>query len=110
MSRIFVEMIEEEYQEYLDFKKLGTAKNDVLDLKVEDCFNIRASNCLRRGITNTPNRELLHIKTIRDLTNYTERQIASIRNLGRKSLKEIKCWLETHNLSFKGGFVNEQNE
>ena len=103
MSKIYVEMTEEEYQEYLDFKKTGTAKNEVLDLKIEDCyFTIRAINCLRRGITDTPNREVLHIRTIRDLTSYTESQIASIHNLGRKSLKEIKCWLEDHNLSFKG--------
>ena len=101
MSRIYVEMTEEEYQAYLDFKKIGNAKNDVLDLRVEDCFTVRTSNCLIRGMTDTPNREHLQIETIRDLTNYTENQIASIHNLGRKSVKEIKCWLEEHNLSFK---------
>lgn len=46
---------------------------EILDL------SLRASNCLRRA----------DIKTLGELLNRTESQLLSIRNLGKKSFKEI---------------------
>lgn len=63
---------------------------DTLDLSP------RALNCLRRA----------GIKTIRDLTAYTPTEIANVKNLGDKSLKEITQALDNINLSLKNEFDN----
>lgn len=58
---------------------------DELDLSV------RSYNCLKRAGLNT----------VRDLVNLTEEEMMKVRNLGRKSLKEIKEKLEGMGLGFK---------
>lgn len=66
--------------------------NDKLDMKIEDLvLSVRSFNCLMRA----------NIKTIGELTNKTEEDMIKVRNLGRKSLKEIKEKLEALGLGFK---------
>lgn len=54
-------------------------------------FSVRSENCLKRaGIT-----------TIMELTEKTEAEMMKVRNLGKKSLKEVKEKLASMGLSFK---------
>ena len=106
MSKVYVEMTEEEYLSWLEFKngKVETKttepseKDRLLDIQVLSVFDTRTSNALRRGLNNVyGDRNPIH--TIRDLTSHTERELKGIRNLGHKGIQEIKEWLTAHNLS-----------
>ena len=66
--------------------------NNNLDTKIEDLvLSVRSYNCLKRA----------GIETIGELTAKTEEDMIKYRNLGRKSLKEIKEKLEALGLGFK---------
>ncbi len=68
------------------------AESPILDKKVEDLeLGVRSYHCLMRA----------EIKTVRDLTNKTEADIMKVRNLGNKSLVEIKNKLQELGLSLK---------
>lgn len=54
-------------------------------------FSVRTYNCLKRGGYNT----------IKDICNATELDVMQIRNLGRRSLQEIRDKLLSYGLSFK---------
>ena len=72
--------------------KLQKKEAKVLDQPISDLgLSIRAYNCLRRS----------RIDTIRELTNKTELDLMRVRNMGRKSLMEIKTKLEDLGLSLK---------
>ncbi|ARU91104.1 DNA-directed RNA polymerase subunit alpha [Spiroplasma clarkii] len=63
-----------------------------LDRSIEDLdFTQRSLNCLKRA----------NINTLRDLVSRSEDDIQEIRNLGRKSLKEIKDKVVQLGLTFK---------
>ena len=67
-------------------------KNSKLEKTIEDLdLSVRSYNCLRRALLNTG----------ADLTSKTEEDMMKVRNLGRKSLKEIKEKLESLGLSFR---------
>lgn len=72
-----------------EVKKEQTFEN----VSIEDLdFSVRSSNCLKRaGIT-----------TVAELTEKTEAEMMKVRNLGKKSLKEVKEKLASMGLSFKG--------
>ena len=66
--------------------------NSKLDKTIEDLdLSVRSYNCLRRA----------SITTVADLTSKTEEDMMKVRNLGRKSLKEIKEKLESLGLGFR---------
>ena len=54
-------------------------------------LSVRSYNCLKRA----------GIQTILELTDKTEEDMMKVKNLGKKSLKEIKEKLTAYNLSFK---------
>ena len=54
-------------------------------------LSVRSYNCLKRA----------GIQTILELTDKTEEDMMKVKNLGKKSLKEIKEKLVAYNLSFK---------
>ncbi|MGP1413857.1 MAG: DNA-directed RNA polymerase subunit alpha [Bacillales bacterium] len=62
------------------------------NLPIEDLdLSVRSSNCLKRtGITN-----------VAELIEKTEAEMMKVRNLGKKSLKEVKEKLSSMGLSFK---------
>ncbi len=67
-------------------------ENTKLEMKVEELdLSQRSSNCLRRA----------GIQTVAELANKTEEELIKVKNLGRKSLKEIKDKLEDLGLGFK---------
>ncbi|AKU80244.1 DNA-directed RNA polymerase subunit alpha [Spiroplasma turonicum] len=82
-------------EEISDIKVIGaTSEEDEkeLDKIVEDLdFTQRSLNCLKRA----------NINTLRDLVSKSEDDIQEIRNLGRKSLKEIKDKVVQLGLTFR---------
>ena len=64
----------------------------MLDTSIDDLdFSVRAYNCLKRA----------NILTLRDLTEKTENEMMKIRNLGKKSLKEVMDKVKDMGLAFK---------
>ena len=63
-----------------------------LETPIEEVeFSVRAYNCLKRA----------GIHTVQDLVNKKESEVTKIRNLGKKSLKEVLDKVEELGLSFK---------
>lgn len=60
-------------------------------------FPLRVMNCLRRHSERTGKR----LELVRDLVGMTEEQMKMVRNLGHKSLQEIKEKLKEHGLRFR---------
>ena len=53
----------------------------MLEMKIEELdLSVRSYNCLKRA----------GINTVQELTNKTEAEMMKVRNLGRKSLEEVK--------------------
>lgn len=67
-------------------------KAKTLETPIEEVeFSVRAYNCLKRA----------GIHTVQDLVNKKESEVTKIRNLGKKSLKEVLDKVEELGLSFK---------
>ena len=72
-------------------KKVDTITK-TLETPIEEVeFSVRAYNCLKRA----------GIHTVQDLVNKKEVEVTKIRNLGKKSLKEVLDKVEELGLSFK---------
>ncbi len=72
----------------------------VLDMTIEDLdLSVRSFNCLKRA----------GINVVGDLVVKTEDEMMKVRNLGRKSLDEVRKKLEDLGLAFKPG-VNVEDE
>lgn len=83
---------EEEEGTFLETPENDTAK--VLELTIEDLdLSVRSYNCLKRA----------NINTVADLTEKTEEDMMKVRNLGRKSLEEVKKKLQELNLALSQG-------
>ena len=68
------------------------AKYLYLKASIDDMeFSVRAYNCLKRS----------GINTMQDLVNRKESDMMKIRNLGKKSLKEVLDKVKAMGLSFK---------
>ncbi|ATG97195.1 DNA-directed RNA polymerase subunit alpha [Mesoplasma lactucae] len=81
-------------QEINDLEIIGVEEEDnqELDESIDDLdFTQRSLNCLKRA----------GIETLRDLVSRSEDEIQEIRNLGRKSFKEIKDKVSNLGLNFK---------
>ena len=64
----------------------------VLEMAIEELeFSVRSYNCLKRA----------SIHTIAELTEKTEDEMMKVRNLGKKSLEEVKSKLAERGLSLK---------
>ena len=67
-------------------------ENKVNDTPIEDLdLSVRSYNCLKRA----------NIATVYDLTQKTEDEMMKVRNLGKKSLKEVKEKLQSMGLAFR---------
>lgn len=99
---------EEEVEESSEADASNPELDSVLATRVEDMdLTVRSFNCLMRA----------DIKTVGDLVNKTEEEIMKVRNLGRKSLDEVKDKLKSMGLSLKesdpstsGGFLEDDSE
>ena len=98
-SRILIEhfQILAELNEIADETGLMTSKVEdpslkILETSIDDLdFSVRAYNCLKRA----------GILTLRDLVDKTENEMMKIRNLGKKSLKEVIDKVKEMGLNFK---------
>ena len=73
-----------------DYVNEGNAKK--VNMSIDDLdLTVRSYNCLKRA----------GISTVEELTQKTEEEMSRVRNLGKKSLKEVKEKLQALNLSFK---------
>lgn len=79
---------EEEEGTFTEAEENDAAK--VLEMTIEDLdLSVRSYNCLKRA----------NINTVADLTAKTEEDMMKVRNLGRKSLEEVKKKLQELDLS-----------
>ncbi len=70
----------------------GETVNKGMAMMIEDLdLSVRSYNCLKRA----------GIQTVEELTQKTEEEMMRVRNLGKKSLKEVKDKILEHGLSFK---------
>ena len=62
-------------------EKENSEKEKILNKSIEELdFSVRSYNCLKKS----------NINTLRDLVNYSPMEVIKIKNLGKKSLDEIK--------------------
>lgn len=98
-SRIIIEHFEilTELNSIADIKGLMTEQDEdpkvkALETSIDDIeFSVRAYNCLKRS----------GINTMQDLVNRKESDMMKIRNLGKKSLKEVLDKVKEMGLSFR---------
>ncbi|MEG2937846.1 MAG: DNA-directed RNA polymerase subunit alpha C-terminal domain-containing protein, partial [Vagococcus sp.] len=65
-------------------EKEETQKEKMLETTIEELdLSVRSYNCLKRA----------GINTLQELTNKSEAEMIKVRNLGRKSLEEVKAKL-----------------
>ena len=73
-------------------EKKEDPKQKALETAIEDLdFSVRAYNCLKRA----------GIHTLQDLVNKSDSEVMKIRNLGKKSLKEVLDKVKELNLSLR---------
>ena len=81
-------------QIYLEAKeKLAAAKMDLLNTDIAHLeWSVRAINCLQH---------ILQIQTLADLISYSEKSLMKTRNLGQRTLNEIKTMLDKYDLALR---------
>ncbi|MCV2231632.1 DNA-directed RNA polymerase subunit alpha [Paracholeplasma manati] len=78
-------------------EKVSETNTHKLEKPIEELdLSVRSFNCLKRA----------GINTLAELTKKTEEEMMRVRNLGRKSLKEVKEKLEDLGLGFAAGYAN----
>ena len=84
---IFVNLTDEAKNAEIMVEKEETQKEKMLEMTIEELdLSVRSYNCLKRA----------GINTVQELTNKSEPEMIKVRNLGRKSLEEVK--LKLHDL------------
>lgn len=88
----FVDLNDEARQVEIMVEKEEAEKEKLLVMTIEELdLSVRSYNCLKRA----------GINTIQELTNKTESEMMKVRNLGRKSLDEVKNKLTGLDLSLR---------
>ena len=73
-------------------QNVDDSKTKVLEMSIDELeFSVRAYNCLKRA----------NINTLQDLTQKSENEMMKIRNLGKKSLKEVIDKVKELGFSFR---------
>src|SRR5690625_166951 len=89
---IFVSLTEEAQNAEIMIEKEEDQKEKVLEMTIEELdLSVRSYNCLKRA----------GINTVQELTTKTEDDMMKVRNLGRKSLEEVKNKLGELDLSLR---------
>ncbi|KYD20695.1 DNA-directed RNA polymerase subunit alpha [Caldibacillus debilis] len=89
---IFVGLTDEAQHAEIMVEKEEDQKEKVLEMAIEELdLSVRSYNCLKRA----------GINTVQELTNKTEEDMMKVRNLGRKSLEEVKSKLAELGLSLR---------
>ena len=88
---LFIDLSETAKNTQVMVEKEESKKEKVLEMSIEDLeLSVRSFNCLKRAA----------ISTVEDLTNKTEADMMKVRNLGKKSLDEVKNKLHALGLDF----------
>ncbi|MEE6646866.1 DNA-directed RNA polymerase subunit alpha [Limosilactobacillus pontis] len=89
---IFVHLTEEAQNAQVMVEKEETHKEKMLEMTIEELdLSVRSYNCLKRA----------GINTVKELTDRTVSDMMKVRNLGQKSLEEIKLKLNDLGVSFR---------
>lgn len=89
---IFVDMTDEAQTAEIMVEKEEDQKEKVLEMTIEELdLSVRSYNCLKRA----------GINTVLELANKSEDEMMKVRNLGRKSLEEVKAKLDELNLELR---------
>lgn len=92
--QLFIDLNENLKTVSLMVEREESVKEKVLEMSIEELeLSVRSNNCLRRA----------DIHTVEQLVNKTEDEMAKVRNLGKKSLNEIKKRLAEMGLSLRRG-------
>jgi len=87
---LVVELSEKAQVEEYMVERESEQNTQILEMQIEDLdLSVRSYNCLKRA----------GINTVEELTKKTEEDMMKVRNLGKKSLKEVKQKLEDLGLS-----------
>ena len=89
---IFVNLTDEAKHAEIMVEKEETQKEKMLEMTIEELdLSVRSYNCLKRA----------GINSVQELTNKSEAEMIKVRNLGRKSLDEVKFKLNELELSLR---------
>ena len=89
---IFVSLTEEAQNAEIMIEKEEDQKEKVLEMTIEELdLSVRSYNCLKRA----------GINTVQELSQKSEEDMMKVRNLGRKSLEEVKQKLDDLGLSLR---------
>ena len=89
---IFVNLTDEAKNAEIMVEKEETQKEKMLEMTIEELdLSVRSYNCLKRA----------GINTVQELTNKSEPEMIKVRNLGRKSLEEVKVKLHDLGLGLR---------
>lgn len=89
---IFVGLTDEAQNAEIMVEKEEDQKEKVMEMTIEELdLSVRSYNCLKRA----------GINTVQELANKTEEDMMKVRNLGRKSLDEVKIKLDNLGLGLR---------
>ncbi len=89
---MFVDLTETAQNAQVMVEKEETHKEKMLEMTIEELdLSVRSYNCLKRA----------DINTVKELTDRTVSDMMKVRNLGQKSLEEIKLKLNDLGVSFR---------
>ena len=89
---MFVDLTETAQNAQVMLEKEETHKEKMLEMTIEELdLSVRSYNCLKRA----------GINTVKELTDRTVSDMMKVRNLGQKSLEEIKLKLNDLGVSFR---------
>ncbi len=89
---LFIDLTDEARETSIMVETKDSQKEKVREMTIEELdLSVRSYNCLKRA----------GINTVEDLTNKTEEDMMKVRNLGRKSLEEVREKLHELEMDFK---------
>lgn len=89
---VFVNLNEQSRKVEIMVEKEDTQKEKMLEMTIEELdLSVRSYNCLKRA----------GINTVQELIDKTEAEMIKVRNLGRKSLEEVRHKLVELNLTLR---------
>lgn len=92
LLRLFVNLSQEEEPQEPEEEPVQDNRERVMEMTIEELdLSVRSYNCLKRA----------GINSVEELTRKTEEDMMKVRNLGRKSLEEVKQKLESLGLSLR---------
>ena len=89
---LFINLSESAKSEEVMVEKANTEKEKALEMNIDELeLSVRSFNCLKRAAINT----------VEELTHKSEEDMMKVRNLGKKSLDEVKKKLEELGLGLR---------